>query len=82
MANIAVLPDTNAFCSWPLSPVLQGPIVATDFLRHGKNIHAMPASIIKPATGITTIYSHFLNPLLDPFFAEASAGWDELSRGL
>uniref|UniRef100_A0A0A9FVM4 Uncharacterized protein n=1 Tax=Arundo donax TaxID=35708 RepID=A0A0A9FVM4_ARUDO len=54
-------PVTNAFCSWPLSPVLQGPIVATALLRHGKRKHAMPASNSRPTTGRTIIYSQLMD---------------------
>ena len=61
LAANKVAPVTNAFCSWPLSPVFQGPMVATALLRHGKSQQAIPASNSRPAAGRTVKYSHLMD---------------------
>jgi hypothetical protein len=52
-----LLPVTNAFWSWPLSPVFHGPIVFTDLLRHNKTMHAIPITS-STINGITMAKRH------------------------
>lgn len=66
------VPVTNAFWSWPLIPVLQGPIVPTiALLRQTRSMHTAVVSN-NAATGRTRTYTHFVVPLLDsgPFTTE------------